>query len=158
MKKLAILVASLSLMLGCSYAENRGTILDYLGEAYRIEDADEPQGEDCWQTPKETLRLGKGDCEDKTFLLRSLLFRNGIETSFVFGYINPGKSKNMHAWLEYNDGKETWIFDPENGLILARSNVGDAHYRKAEYTQRLIQKHIDYNNREIREIQEELGE
>ncbi|MEM2934467.1 MAG: transglutaminase family protein, partial [Methanocellales archaeon] len=33
----------------------------------------EPEGEDRWQFPNETLRIKKGDCEDHAFLLASLI-------------------------------------------------------------------------------------
>ncbi|MBN2120759.1 MAG: transglutaminase domain-containing protein [Candidatus Omnitrophica bacterium] len=49
-------------------------------------DADQYKREDRWQNPKETMTLGKGDCEDFAFLAQDLLKQIGIE-SVVLGIV-----------------------------------------------------------------------
>ena len=39
--------------------------------------------EEYWTFPRETLRYGRGDCEDTSFLLTSLLIASGIDKRYV---------------------------------------------------------------------------
>lgn len=78
-------------------AEN---ILRYTQNLRQIRDPD-----DHWQYPAETLQKKGGDCEDKAFLLLSMLIKAGIkEAQGVKGrYLGQG-----HMWVEYNG----YILDP----------------------------------------------
>jgi hypothetical protein len=70
--------------------------------------------EDYWQTPQQTEETGEGDCEDKSLLLQSCLWREKkIVTRIVCGY--PDKfaldEKKGHAWVEYRKNGITYILD-----------------------------------------------
>lgn len=57
--------------------------------------------DDYWQLPRETLRLGYGDCEDQAILLCSYLRANGVSSNDVFVVV--GTSNNQgHAWVFVN--------------------------------------------------------
>ncbi len=45
--------------------------------------------DDYWQSPSETLRMGKGDCEDYALLAEALLRRQKIP-AWVFSVYGPG--------------------------------------------------------------------
>lgn len=81
--------------------------------------------EDYWQYPRETIEKG-GDCEDKTFLLLSMLIKSGVsDAQGVKGhYLGQG-----HMWVEYNG----CILDPSRrntGLIPIDKSIGYAPYFK----------------------------
>ena len=69
---------------------------------------------DLWQFPSETLSLGTGDCEDKSFLCASLLLAAGIPGDRVrvtVGAIcssHVSKSIEGHAWTMYLDSRGSW--------------------------------------------------
>ncbi len=63
----------------------------------------EPPGQDTWQTPAETLRLGHGDCEDFAILKYALLSQAGVPVRLVVGEIKKlgmGElnGNRPHAW------------------------------------------------------------
>lgn len=62
---------------------------------------------DFWQFPEETLTIGKGDCEDSSWLLASLLLASGISPFCVrvcIGTIyQEGKDIGGHAFPIYLD-------------------------------------------------------
>lgn len=74
---------------------------------------------DYWQYPKETINNG-GDCEDKTFLLLSLLIQAGVKE--VKGV--KGRSFGSgHMWVEFNE----FILDPwqnNSKLIHKKKSLG----------------------------------
>lgn len=60
----------------------------------------EPQGVDYWQSPKETIESGKGDCEDYAIVKWQALLDNGIPESDM--HFMEGKHKllnEMHVTL-----------------------------------------------------------
>ena len=68
---------------------------------------------DFWFFPEETLSLGKGDCEDSTFLLCSLLLASGISPFCVRAelgrvYDENGDLLGGHAWPVYLDELGKW--------------------------------------------------
>jgi len=68
---------------------------------------------DFWFFPEETLSLGKGDCEDSTFLLCSLLLASGISPFCVRAelgrvYDENGNLLGGHAWPVYLDERGKW--------------------------------------------------
>lgn len=76
--------------------------------------------EDLWQYPAETINRRGGDCEDKVFLLVSLLSAAGFDNVFAVKgrYLGGG-----HFWIEYND----MIIDPQkkkNIVIYKNKAVG----------------------------------
>lgn len=95
-------------------------ILRYTQNLKQVNDRD-----DYWQYPKETIQKG-GDCEDKTFLMLSMLIKAGIkEACGVKGrYFGQG-----HMWVEYNG----YIMDPSRkntGLIPIKKSTGYVPYFK----------------------------
>jgi hypothetical protein len=73
-------------------------------------------GEDPWQFPDETLRLRSGDCEDRAFLIASLLA--GAEISWYNIRVALGKvllkrkglevSRHDHMWVMYKNERGGW--------------------------------------------------
>jgi hypothetical protein len=75
------------------------------------------QDRDPWQFPEETLTLGKGDCEDRAFLLASLLLGSGVSGYHVrvaIGEVHVGgKERYDHAWVVYKNERGRWqILEP----------------------------------------------
>lgn len=95
----------------------KGTVLDMLNYTQNLKQIRDSQ--DYWQYPRETIEKG-GDCEDKTFLLLSMLIKSGItEAQGVKGrYLGQG-----HMWVEYNG----CILDSSRrntGLIPIEKSIG----------------------------------
>jgi hypothetical protein len=88
--------------------------------------------QDYWQTPKETEKLGTGDCEDKTIYLMELLKKEGYKSEFTYGFYHesdPNFYGNIcHAWTEMDYGGERYILDPTAGAIYLRKLRGPSEY------------------------------
>ncbi|MFZ1730864.1 MAG: transglutaminase-like domain-containing protein [Bacteroidota bacterium] len=84
---------------------------------------------DTWQFPDETLRLGRGDCEDIAFLVASLLLGSGISGYNIrvcLGTVEmstPRSRKSFdHMWVMYKDEQGQWnVIEP-----LSLSATGEA--------------------------------
>jgi hypothetical protein len=68
---------------------------------------------DAWLFPDETLTLKKGDCEDRAFLLASLMIASGISNyniRLAFGKIqNSSNGKQYdHVWVMYKNESGLW--------------------------------------------------
>jgi len=71
-----------------------------------------------WQTPTETLKSGKGDCEDGAILIVTLLRLLGVPDNRIFlnaGWVSYRNRKVGHAYVTYlgDDGAEyilDWCF------------------------------------------------
>lgn len=67
---------------------------------------------DFWQFPEESLRIGKTDCEDSSYLLVSLLLASGISPFCVRVCIGTvyqkGKELGGHAFPVYLDEAGKW--------------------------------------------------
>lgn len=55
---------------------------------------------DYWQSPKETLRLGTGDCEDVVLLFAYLMKRSRIQATYCWGECQNDKTQFAHTWVE----------------------------------------------------------
>lgn len=80
-----------------------------------------------WKTPQETIKTGKGDCEDVTALLASLLLAGNVDdVRFIVGKYKYNGEKEWHTWIESN-----------RRILDATSSIGsivDSNYaKKAEY-------------------------
>lgn len=67
--------------------------------------------DDIWLFPEETLLLGKGDCEDTSFLLASLLLASGISEQcvrVVIGRVACPAETYGHAWVVYQCESGPW--------------------------------------------------
>ncbi len=62
--------------------------------------------DDFWLFPEETLILHKGDCEDSSFLLATLLLASGISehcVRVVLGGVSTPDGSYGHAWVVYQN-------------------------------------------------------
>ncbi|HMK43319.1 MAG TPA: transglutaminase domain-containing protein [Dissulfurispiraceae bacterium] len=69
---------------------------------------------DFWLFPEETLRKRSGDCEDRAFLLASLLLASGISSYSIrvaLGkvYDQEKKTGYDHVWLMYKNESGMWM-------------------------------------------------
>ena len=73
---------------------------------------DEPEGEDHWQSPEETERLGTGDCEDSALLLMRNISRETDIEPFLVVIRTEGDS---HHAIVKSDGH---FIEPKSGVWL----------------------------------------
>lgn len=69
------------------------------------------KGRDPWQFPDETLAIEAGDCEDRAFLIASLLLAAGISPYNVrvaFGQMVVGGTPHDHMWVMYKNERGHW--------------------------------------------------
>ncbi len=85
---------------------------DYIYEAYKdiafnIKYTPEASKTDFWQTPAETARLKKGDCEDAVFLFFSQLPSNQENAEIVWGWVIDKRSAmgRAHVWYQLTDNR-----------------------------------------------------
>ena len=68
--------------------------------------------DDHWQTPRETLEKMEGDCEDKAFLLASLLKAMGRDAWVRYARVKWPSGEGDHAYVLLREGA-SWIeLDP----------------------------------------------
>ncbi len=78
-----------------------------------VHDGDKPRKGDFWLFPPEIYTLRRGDCEDSSFLLASLLIASGISpfcVRVVLGeaFDENGKSLGGHCWPVYKNEMGQW--------------------------------------------------
>ncbi len=78
-----------------------------------VHDTTKYKKDDFWLFPPETWQLGKGDCEDSSFLLASLLIASGISPFCVrvvlgMAFGSKGKSLGGHCWPVYKNEAGIW--------------------------------------------------
>ncbi|MCX6677154.1 MAG: transglutaminase-like cysteine peptidase [Methanothrix sp.] len=84
--------------------------------------------EDFWLFPEETLVLHKGDCEDTSFLLATLLLAGGVSehcVRVVLGRISTPDGSFGHAWVVYQNESGRWCL-MESTLDAAPSELTPA--------------------------------
>ena len=90
--------------------------IDKVSKIEYVAEVENPDGtyEDYWQTPKETIKRGKGDCEDMAFYLLYLLRKEHIKSKIKFGYLNKitERKKLGHVWVEAKKNSIEYILDP----------------------------------------------
>lgn len=67
--------------------------------------------EDFWFFPTETLTLRKGDCEDSSFLLASLMIASGVSEQcvrVVIGKVVGSGGSFGHCWVVYQNEDGQW--------------------------------------------------
>ena len=81
----------------------------------KIRYINDDKGFDFWQFPQETINLEQGDCEDKSFLVASLLLAAGIPEDRVRVTVGAmhneknGQQKAIgHAWPMYRTNRGVW--------------------------------------------------
>ncbi|MBT5307547.1 MAG: hypothetical protein HOI47_02540 [Candidatus Scalindua sp.] len=110
----------------CPYLDNKGILFDnfmykdwceetfdngkYIYEAYKdiafnIKYTPEQPETDIWQTPFETNKSKKGDCEDAVFLFTSHLSSMQKNTKIIWGWVIDKGSKiaRAHVWSQLTD-------------------------------------------------------
>ncbi|MHC4138263.1 MAG: hypothetical protein ACYSR1_00135 [Planctomycetota bacterium] len=110
----------------CPYPDNEGKLLDnfmykdwceetfkdgkYIYEAYKdiafnMKYTPEQPKTDIWQTPYETSKSKKGDCEDAVFLFASHLSSMQKNTKIIWGWVIDKGSKiaRAHVWPQLTD-------------------------------------------------------
>lgn len=87
-------------------------IWKYVAESIAYVTDKDAQGiDDFWQFPEETLILRKGDCEDSSFLLATLLLASGISdhcVRVVLGKVTSPDGVIGHAWVVYQNESGVW--------------------------------------------------
>ncbi len=86
------------------------------------------KGRDPWQFPDETLAIEAGDCEDRAFLLASLLLAAGISPYNVrvaFGQMVVAGTPHDHMWVMYKNERGQWaLIEPLRvGKVLADEHI-----------------------------------
>jgi hypothetical protein len=93
---------------------------------------------DSWLFPEETLAMGGGDCEDRAFLLASLLLASGISGYVVrvaLGklYNQNTKQSRDHVWVMYKTESGLWmLIEPLLHTRRARKQEEALSERRAE--------------------------
>lgn len=90
----------------------------YRQVAFNIEYTPEPPRVDLWQTPSETMRSHKGDCEDAILLFHQKLpvHYNGGE--IIWGFVHDLEKKIFfpHVWFQLSDKNgNIYIVEPFSG-------------------------------------------
>jgi len=71
------------------------------------------RGRDPWLFPDETLFVKKGDCEDRAFVIASLLIASGVSSYNVrvaLGKVKTSKEKSFdHMWVMYKNEDGRWM-------------------------------------------------
>jgi len=74
------------------------------------------RGRDPWQFPDETLFVKRGDCEDRAFLIASLLLASGVSgynVRVALGRVDVSQGRRIqkhdHAWVMYKAESGAWI-------------------------------------------------
>lgn len=71
-----------------------------------------PDPTDQWQTPQETMKLRKGDCEDYVLLKRAMLLNKGWRSDQLVMLIAKDLlMRQDHALLLVLDGDRIWMLD-----------------------------------------------
>lgn len=118
---------------------------------------------DAWLFPDETISLGYGDCEDRSFLLASLLIASGISNYFIrvaLGYVfdHQTKKKNEHVWVMYRNEHGLWmILDPLSSTRLPSKKVSK-NYLKSECNRYEYIPEFVFNDAHLWEIQARDGD
>jgi len=71
------------------------------------------RGRDPWLFPDETLFVKKGDCEDRAFVIASLLISSGVSSYNVrvaLGKVKTSKGRSFdHMWVMYKNEDGRWM-------------------------------------------------
>ena len=85
-------------------------VAEWVGQAIEY---DRKISRDPWQFAEETLTLRTGDCEDRAFLMASMLLASGISGYHVrvaLGHVRTSGGKTFdHAWVMYKSEMGRWM-------------------------------------------------
>lgn len=81
---------------------------------------------DHWQSPRQTLKMKTGDCEDYAILKRALLLNLGYrDEDMLIVFVKDILSRANHALLAVNKGGTWYFLDSQNNLVLTNNQVRD---------------------------------
>jgi hypothetical protein len=90
---------------------------------------------DSWQTARETMDRGTGDCEDSSILLADWLISLGFNARVALGYVWTGHGMGGHAWVVVREEDADYILestaDPGEWPMVLPKTTGDTasqHY------------------------------
>jgi len=93
-----------------------------------IEYEAEPRWQDTWKKPIQTLQDLRGDCEDMSLLLASILLRMRFPVRLVYGLLGG----RPHVWVEtIPEGK--YVFEPTSGKMIPWEKRFDEGYVELVY-------------------------
>jgi hypothetical protein len=122
------------------------SVLTIFQECTQIKYIEEDFKKDEWQSPEKTQKIKKGDCEDISILLLSLLRQNGYDANVVFGLTHV-KSKKFHAWVELKFKGNVYVMDPTVGFIAQRNGMPNQTYIQVLGIPKLLEKITEYEKR-----------
>ena len=111
MGKFIIISSAFVLLMFCVNTSSK-SVLTIFQECTQIKYIEEDFKKDEWQSPEKTQKIKKGDCEDISILLLSLLRQNGYDANVVFGLTHV-KSKKFHAWVELSSKATFMLWTPQ---------------------------------------------
>jgi predicted transglutaminase-like cysteine proteinase len=92
-------------------------------------------GKDTWQSPRDTLLRGEGDCEDYAVLKAYRLLHAGISpTKLTYVIVTGKEGKNYHAILKYVDNGVTKYLDNNNDFVYNEQSFSYKYLLKEEYS------------------------
>lgn len=119
-----------------SFDKKMAIVKEYVSHEIRYKPYD--YAKDTWFFPDETISLGRGDCEDRAFLLASLAIAAGISNysiRVIFGKIRNRTTdeKYDHVWVMYKMESGMWqIMDPNDYRYVTKSS-GEKATKSARY-------------------------
>ncbi|HMK55312.1 MAG TPA: transglutaminase-like domain-containing protein [Dissulfurispiraceae bacterium] len=109
------------------------------------------RGRDPWQFPDETLAIKAGDCEDRAFLLASLMLAAGISTYNIrvaFGKMIVDNEPHDHMWVMYKNERGNWnLVEPLRiGRALSDDHIPATKDKSAAAPQVEYEPHFLFND------------
>lgn len=97
-----------------NFSDQRRAIFDWVRRNIRF--VRDIAGKETLRTPRETLAVRAGDCDDMTMLLAALLGTSGNDIRIVTIGVYPGTPQNpapfSHVYAEVSDGNQWVAIDP----------------------------------------------
>ncbi len=117
-----------------AYDRQYRKVRKYLETASRFQYKADTVGADYWQTPYETEKLSRGDCEDKAIWLYSELIKEGFDNiRLVVGEYKRSEA-STHVWVNwYHDGS-AYILDPTINDGIWKAKAYPKEYYKPSYS------------------------
>jgi len=103
---------------------------------------------DYWKFPVETLRDLKGDCEDTSMLLTSLLRALNLPAYCVIGEVVIDGVPYGHAWVIYDHCKYGWVILESTLDSLDPYPNWDEYYRVVKQVEDIYKPRIIFNEKE----------
>ncbi len=120
------------------------------------------RGFDAWYFPAETLTMKEGDCEDRAFLLASMMLASGISPFNVrvcFGKISDarGRREHDHAWVAYKNEAGLWRIIEPYSLNFRETKIDTEKKKIRESTEAEYRPIYIMNNRHLWKVNDVFG-